>query len=226
MGTDDLFKKRKGVRKQRKENVKIMAPQRYLIICEGRKTEPSYFRGMRTRIYAKYRDRVDIQKIELDIEGTGRNTTDLVNYAIEKRNLSEIPYGQVWVVFDRDDFSEEQFNNAIMKANNNGINAAWSNEAIELWFLLHFEYLVAAIHRSQYIQKLSEYFKLNGINHGNYQKRLENVFDILVQFGDIYKAIERAKKLHYSHENKPEALMNPCTTVYKIVEELLEYMDI
>ena len=229
MGSDDLFKKRKGIRKKRKENIREIAPYRYLIICEGEKTEPNYFKGIKDRIDIKYKDRIDVkEKIELDVEGTGRNTEDLVSYTIKSRNLSEKVYGHVWVVFDKDDFTDEQFNNAIYKARANNIEVAWSNEAIELWFILHFEYLNTAIHRNQYINKLNQYFLKNNINKGKYEKNLLNIFDILIDYGNIKEAIQRSKKLYNSYKEgniKTESNMNPCTTVYKLVDELLEYID-
>lgn len=118
MGTDDLFKKRKGAKRKRKEAIRDIVPYRYLIVCEGKKTEPNYFQGIKRKIEVKYKDKVDVKnKVELDIEGTGRNTKDLVEYAIRLRSLSEIPYGHTWVVFDKDSFSDEQFNNAIFMAN-------------------------------------------------------------------------------------------------------------
>ncbi|NLD50826.1 MAG: RloB domain-containing protein [Clostridiaceae bacterium] len=123
MGTDDLFKKRRGEKKKRSENIRRIAPYRYLIVCEGEETEPNYFRGIKDRIEKVYKDKIDVKsKIELDIKGTGRNTEDLVDFAIMIRSLSAIPYGHVWVVFDKDDFSDEQFNNSIVKAKQNGIN--------------------------------------------------------------------------------------------------------
>ena len=164
MGTDDIFKKRKGQKKKRRENNLLRKPYRYLIICEGGKTEPNYFEGIKKRINSRYLGYVNvIERIEIDIDGTGRNTQDLVRYAIKRRSQSEIPYDHTWVIFDKDDFTDEQFNNAIIQANDNGINAGWSNEAIELWFLLHFEFMNTAIGREQYIEKLDEHFKKDGI---------------------------------------------------------------
>ena len=146
MESDDLFKKRKGAKKKRKESIRERVPYRYLIVCEGGKTEPNYFEGIKRKVEVKYRDKIDVKnKIELEIKGTGRNTENLVDYTIKLRSLSEIPYGHTWVVFDKDDFTDEQFNNAIRKAENSNINVAWSNESIEMWFVLHFEYLHSAI---------------------------------------------------------------------------------
>lgn len=230
MGTDDLFKKRKGIKKKRKESTRQLIPYRYLIVCEGKKTEPNYFTGIKRKIDTIFKDKVDVRnsKIDLDIQGTGRNSENLVNYALKIKSLSGIPYGHVWVVFDRDDYSDEQFNNAIIKATDNGIKVAWSNEAIELWFLLHFEYLDAAIHRHQYIDKLNEYFRLHNVNGGKYEKNLPDIFDILCQAGSVQDAIHRSRKLYEFHcdqGNDTHCCKNPCNTVFSLVEELIEYIE-
>ncbi|NLI58944.1 MAG: RloB domain-containing protein [Clostridium sp.] len=229
MGSDDLFKKRKGAKKKRKESIRERAPYRYLIVCEGGKTEPNYFEGIKRKVEAKYRDKIDVKnKIELEIKGTGRNTEDLVDYTIKLRSLSEIPYGHTWVVFDKDDFTDEQFNNAIRKAQNSDIDVAWSNESIELWFVLHFEYLHSAIRRYQYIEKLNEHFTAKSINNGKYHKNLNNIFDILCKNGNIKEAIRRSEKLRKYYEEQgvtSEANMNPCTNVDRLVEELLQYFE-
>jgi hypothetical protein len=55
-------------------------------------------------------------------------------------------------VFDKDDFND--FNEAFQPASRIGFYVAWTNEASELWYLLHFVYLDAAISRAGYITKL------------------------------------------------------------------------
>lgn len=224
MGTDDLFKKRKGKKKKRKEQIREMQPYRYLIVCEGKKTEPKYFEGIKRKIDKKYRDRVVVNKINLDIKGLGKNTETLVEDALKFRSLSKIPYGHVWVIFDKDDFSDQQFNSAVYKAIDNDLKVGWSNESIELWFLLHFEYLNTALQRYQYIEKLSQYFSQNNISNGTYEKNLDDIFEILCEYGDIEEAISRGKKLEELYCSESEAKRNPCTTVYKLVEELIDYI--
>ena len=149
MGSDreELFKKRRGQRKKRKEDAKRKAPYRYLIVCEGKKTEPNYFEGIERKINAQYAQSIRVEEqIEIKIIGTGRNTNDLVGYTKYIVNRSTISYGDnIWVIFDKDSFSDDQFNSAFKQANDEGYHVGWSNEAIELWFLLHFEYLDATI---------------------------------------------------------------------------------
>ena len=56
MGTDDLFKKRREDRKKRKyEYVKPRANS-FLIVTEGERTEPMYFKGMQKIIKEKQVD--------------------------------------------------------------------------------------------------------------------------------------------------------------------------
>lgn len=149
-------------KKKRKENSRLVFPSRYLIICEGIKTEPQYFGGLKNHMKKLYGDRI---KIEVDIMGTGKNTTGILKKAKELVEAqSELnPYEKVWLVYDKDDFPKRNFNqvaNWVNQRNNNGTNnnpqynVAWSNECIELWFLLHYEYLSSQIKRKKYYKSL------------------------------------------------------------------------
>lgn len=228
MGSEDLAKKARRERRQRKIDIRKQAPYRYLIVCEGEKTEPHYFEGIKRYIDEKYVDKIKVeQKPILEIKGTGRNTNDLVNFVEHLKNVANIPYGHIWVIFDKDDFSDGQFNSAIDQAFKNGYEVGWSNEAIELWFVLHFEYLTSAINRNQYCNKLSLYFKKCNIADGKYNKSMiKDIFELLVNYGDVNKAIERSINLIKMHEDQGNsnsaAKMKPATTVYKLVKELLD----
>ena len=105
---------------------------RFLIVCEGERTEPNYFRGF--RLSAKV----------ADIRGLGANTVSLVRETIVLRDAGD--YDSVWCVFDRDSFPLQNFNRALQLAEQNGINVAYSNEAFEIWYLLHFHYTTRHCH--------------------------------------------------------------------------------
>ena len=53
MGSDDLFKKRREARTQRKHEYKPTKANSYLIVTEGERTEPLYFKGMQKLIQEK-----------------------------------------------------------------------------------------------------------------------------------------------------------------------------
>jgi len=194
----------------------------FLIVCEGEKTEPNYFRGLREFIPKGTMDLI------IDIHGTGTNTKSLIERTIKIRKEKEIqnqtPYDETWAVFDKDDFNDEQFNNAIKSATNRKppIHCAWSNEAFELWFLLHFNYYQNAMSRKQYSKLLDqEITKIKGSLY-KYEKSNTEMYKTLKKYGDESAAIDRAKKLQDQYEDENFAAHNPCTLVYQLVEKLLE----
>ncbi len=192
----------------------------FLIVCEGEKTEPNYFKS-----FPK-----EIGKIIYHLEFGGGNidTIKVVDKAIELKNNSRQKYDRVWAVFDKDDFPNEKFNNAIKKAKANEIFCAWSNEAFELWFLLHFELRTTPMNREDYKKQIETHINeiINKKKKFQYQKNNEKMFEILETYGNQMEAIRRAKKLEEDCEGENYADFNPATQVYKLVEELLGNSDV
>jgi hypothetical protein len=178
---------------------------RFLIVCEGKKTEPQYFEAIPVNITVK-----------ITTLGTGRNTLSLVRFAAderEKRGYTEVK-DQVWCVFDKDAFSDDDFNSAVQEAENAGMKAAYSNESFELWYVLHYEYSQSALTRSQYCRKLT---MLLG---RKYQKNDNRMWGVLRK--KVEDAARNAEKLLASHgTDTPTAKANPSTTVHLLVKELL-----
>ena len=183
-----------------------------LVICEGEKTEPNYFKSIAKTKYT------DVMKV--DVEGEGRNTVSLVKKAIEIRNKSIKTYDRVWAVFDKDSFAD--FNDAINLAKKNKIQSAWSNESFELWYCLHLNYLDNAVSRSQYIDIIEkEIQKRTNNKEYRYMKNDPNMYSLLKGIGNEDQAIKNAKKLEAAFEGDSNfENHNPCTMVYKLVEEL------
>lgn len=117
-----------------------------------------------------------------EIVGEGRSTCALVKKTEEIRHRLEhqrqLKFDRVWVVFDKDDFND--FNEAIALAERKSFGAAWANEAFELWYLLHFVYLDAAISRVDYIAKLeAEIRRFEGYKDFKYHKNDEGIYSLL-----------------------------------------------
>jgi hypothetical protein len=124
-------------------------------------------------------------------------------------------------VFDKDDF-DKNFDKAINKAVKNNLKVAYSNEAFELWFLLHFSFINSAITRKDYNKKITENFRRLT---GNKKYKYDKVKDVQLLIKEIKDkesgAIKNAKKLLKQHENKGSFLKkNPSTTVHLLVEKL------
>ena len=182
-------------------NSRKLAPANYLIVCEGRKTEPNYFNGLKKKINEKYGNKVDVLLPDIEVKGTGKNTTDLVRYTSQFVNYSNKKYGKVWIVFDKDDYSDEQFDKAI---ENCFYDVAWSNPNFELWLLLHFRKVINYVSKDDIFVYLDKEFQKNN---------------------GLTKAIANSKNLELlNNKIKKPSENNPMTMVYKIVVDLEEYL--
>ena len=201
--------------KKRKERTRQQIV-RFLIVCEGEKTEPNYFKSLINDKYSEVRKE--------KIRGEGRSTCALVRRTLEIKNELEktrqLRFDRVWVVFDKDDFND--FNEAIKMAEDLNFKSAWTNEAFELWYYLHFQYLDTGVTRQDYIVKLeTEIRKHAGYEMYKYKKNDPEIYDILNLLGNedfAKKSAVRLRKL-FSNDNDYKE-HKPCTKVDLLVNEL------
>ena len=103
-----------------------------LILCEGNKTEPSYFWSLVNRN--------QLSTANVEVDASGLDPSSLVNKAKslrdEKRRGDR--YDTVYCVFDRDEHAH--FNAASDKAHSAKLKLARSWPCFEFWLLLHFVY--------------------------------------------------------------------------------------
>lgn len=99
-------KHREQLKKNRRKEPTLERPEpqkdkkpTILIVCEGKNTEPSYFRKFK------------LSTITVEAIGEGYNTISLVERAGQLAQNKD--YDQIWCVFDKDDFPVSDFNNAI-----------------------------------------------------------------------------------------------------------------
>ncbi len=222
MGTDSLFNKRRIERKNRSENIRKLKSSNWLIICEGTKTETNYFNEA---INSINKNIDDDYKLKVKIIGKGRNTLSLVKSVdsflnnIDIIRNSTIPYGKIFVVFDKDDFASDIFDKSINICETKGYIPLWSNQTFEFWILLHFNYIEGNISRTNYEQKINEYFKKAGLNY-KYSKNDETIYSKLAKYGSLELAKKYAVKIHRKFRNELPSKSKSCTTVYKFFEEI------
>lgn len=192
----------------------------FLIVCEGEKTEPNYFKSFKTNVKSFV--------YTIDAFGEASNTKDLVKRTITYRDKSSQQYDSVWAVFDRDSFSSNNFNGAIQLAESNNIKVGWSNEAFELWYLLHFQYRNTAMSRTDYKSAIEEEVntKIAALSKSKkhkmfvYEKNSKEMFAVLQKYGSQQEAIKNAEKLIANHNCINYAIHNPCTRIHLLVQEL------
>ena len=184
--------------------------QSFLIVCEGEKTEPDYFKAFR------------MTAATVKAVGQAMNTMTLVSKAISIREADQKRkkvYDQCRVVFDKDDFPAKDFNQAIRFAEKNGFRVAYSNQAFEYWFLLHYNLYTGALHRSQYEDMLT---KLTGMPYSKSDGYGAVMYNLLLSRQQ--QAINNAETVlaEISHGNPAEE--ESSTTVQSLVIELNKYL--
>lgn len=195
----------------------LTAKPSILIVCEGENTEPSYFNQFR------------LSSAKVKSVGEGYNTISLVNRALELSQQGS--FDQVWCVFDKDDFNEQDFNDAIQIAKSNNFGVAYSNQAFEYWLILHFnDHQGGGMHRNDYNDKINSMLKPYMVKYdGNGSKIVEeDFFELLDGIDEKTKnkrvdlAIARAERNDKQFDHTNPAREESSTTVFKLVQELLK----
>lgn len=207
--------------KQEKKRRTGYIPKRtyFLIICEGTKTEPCYFEAIKRELPQGMLDYVDI-------EGLGKNTISIIEEGIKLREKAlkdrNRIYDEVWAVFDKDSFPDRNFNNAINRGESlkDKIHCAWTNEAFELWYLLHFQYVNTGMSRTNYQPFIERELSKKMNKPFVYKKNSPDMYALLQKYGNEAQAIIWAESLEKRYDNKEFATHNPCTKVHKLVSKL------
>ncbi|MBA4261036.1 MAG: hypothetical protein C0443_03170 [Comamonadaceae bacterium] len=178
---------------------------RILIVSEGSKTEPNYFKEIRAA-YRLHTANVEVQPSEL-----GTEPIQVVQYAKElfengdrHKQVQSRAFEQVYAVFDRDD--HRSYFDALKQAdaldgklrNDNKqpvrFRAIASIPSFELWLLLHYEDIQAPIHRDEVMARLKQHIP-------GYDKGAGGAFATTV--GQLNVAVQRAQAfVHKNRQNR------------------------
>jgi hypothetical protein len=193
--------------------------QRFLLCCEGKGTEPGYFRSL-----ANFLRNPLIELIEVEIAAhEGTDPKQVVEQAKrlradadrEARRMHDdnLRYDQIWCVFDRDE--HVHFDEAINQASDNNLGLAVSNPCFELWILIHFQNQTGGLTRKDAQGKVRSYLP-------NYNKSIS----FIELKGHTNEAARRARKMEFDAEESGKATDNPTTGVWKLVKKLCEDSNI
>lgn len=216
MGKDNQPKARQAAKLARKKAQR--APfERILIVCEGTKTEPHYFREIRTR------HRLHTANVQVHPGLFGTQPLQVVEYAEHlfrvgdaEKQIQPRAFEQVYSVFDRD--NHDTYHNALGKADSMGqrlrndlnqpikFKAIASVPCFELWFLLHFEDVLAPIHRADAYLRLDQHLP-------GYAKGQQGYFERTRPYLDV--ALGRAA--HLAEIHSPYDGYDPYTDVHLLV---------
>lgn len=190
-----------------------------LIVCEGEQTEKHYFQSFRSG------------KLHVDVQPYVGQPRQIVLRAEALQNRRD--YDEVWVVFDLDFDSSrgleqyQEFERAIELAKKKGCKVAYTIDAFELWFRLHYERITTSVGRKALYKDLSKRWKVNYERDGKRADFAKSIPEKLSadEAADVKKAIERAAAMLEKRGDLPMAERNPITTVHLLVERLLSFKD-
>lgn len=212
-------KDRKAALKARKDKIKEepilerplgteKSPKKILIISEGVNTEPTYFEHFR------------LPNIKLERVGTGKSTTRLIEEAdsLLKNKYKNKKFDEIWLVFDKDD--NEDFEDAIKLAISKGYKVAYSNQAVEYWFILHFyDHHGEQLSRESYADMINYHINPLGAKYDDSKIVSREFFDILMsknpesQKARYQEAFDRAERILSDNPHRTEESV---TMVHKL----------
>jgi hypothetical protein len=221
MGSDQLFnnrQERNSASLQRRDATKSSC-DRVLIICEGAKTEPLYFKEIK--------DFCRLNTANIDIYGKecGSDPLSVVNYAITKFKEEEKnnrDYDRVYCIIDRD--KHTTFNDAMNKLRDTTLGedvifkAIISVPCFEFWLLLHFTYTTKpfcaqgdASNCDLVVKELKKTNRIPGYSKGD-----QNIFSLTKE--KLPEAIKHAKQLQkHNHDSDSQ---HPATNMHELIEYL------
>ena len=155
--------------------------QRFFLFCEGKSTEPGYFRAMQRFVGAV----IEVMPIPAGSPKTiaeqaigHAKREGLAKKSVKKRKFENTYQArdQVWAVIDRDE--HEPFEEPIRSCEQNGVNVARSNPCFEIWLILHQEDFHRPDDRHQvcrHLRKLRPEYDPHGAKTCHWAELLANV---------------------------------------------------
>jgi len=211
MGGDDLFKKHKSKRlkEYQRKNASRQPYERILIVCEGEKTEPIYFKSLC--------DHLGLHTANIEITGncgsSPKNVFEKGKEIFEKAKKEQNPFDRVYCVFDKDCHHgyDEIVNQVKLKKPKDTFFAITSVPCFEYWLLLHFKFTTSPFGNAEaVISKLKEYIS-------SYKKGDKNIFQEVRMYIDF--ALGNAKRAN--EEANKNYTDNPTTRIPILVDKLL-----
>jgi len=204
--------KKKGISKYQIDTIEIK--RTFLIVCEGQ-TEELYFRAF------------PVITARIKACPLGCSKSKLVECT--KAIVADESYDEVWCVFDMDVKPDvvgqfEDYNNAIEEAERSGFNTAYSNDAFELWFVLHYQFIDQQQLRTFYYEALGNRWGFRNYDVDGKKRAFANTI-YRRTLPDQPTAIRNAQRVFEEVKDiRPYHLQNPVTTAYKLVMALNEHL--
>jgi len=176
----------------------------FVVVTEGSKTEPQYFRMLD--------DQVRNIHIDCTHPRTKSSPDHLLQWMKNRLSRTDLREGdEAWIVMDKDEWDEDDIAPLhTWSRESPQYHLALSNPKFEFWLLLHFEDAIGATTSQECLRRLRRYLP-------NYNKDIDSR---RFPMQSIRIAIDRAEQ-----RDRPRCDDWPrqpgCTTVYRLVQNIL-----
>lgn len=219
---DAFFHKKPRRPSARRHGVREPAPESYLIVTEGTKTEPGYFEGLKRYLEETYRSKQMTVRANIENKGFGRGTKKLLEEAERWIDYGKRQYQHVWLVFDRDGFPD--FDQAVEEIEAHGYHAAWSNACFEFWLCLHVSYSSSGRTAAGWSDQFKKIMGPAFTRGSQKTDKAEGLFHILTADGGLGRAVRHAARLEAGFDGKRPSACDPGTTVHHLIQALSPYL--
>ena len=226
MGKDDQPKHRQAARELLRRKAQLQPAERLLIVCEGSKTEPFYLGEIRLQL------RLPSANVQVQPAAYGAEPLRIVEYAERlftdghrALGIHARSFDRVVVVFDRDEHHTYHAALQGVAALNGRLEkdervkvpfeAVVSVPCFELWLLLHFEDVLAPLHRDEALPRLRAHV-------AGYAKSQSSHWVVTRERFDV--ATGRAKALEAAGHTAEDGTQ-PFTNMHELVHRLLHLKD-
>jgi RloB-like protein len=183
---------------------------RMVLVCEGKNTEPDYFRALKQH-FAK-------QSVEIKVIPDAGQTMTLAREAKKQKVELSKSIGakadQVCAIFDCDGRSD--FLQAIEFCDRNGVLAGYSNPCFEVWLIWHFQNYGSVCDQKEAQKQFARLFpdySVQGRKSADFNKIMERVEAACGWSQHHYEARENEGALH----GAPSSLM------HQVIERIKEF---
>ena len=176
----------------------------FVILCEGKETEPQYLRALKQLPEVR-------EVVSVDIQGPVGRPLQLVEAAIEVQSDND-EIDEVWCVFDVEAPQKHpNLKEGLALAREKGIKTAVSNPCFEVWLVLHFDRCSAWLTTDNAV-------KLRRKHDSSARKEVD---------GELYMplretAAKRARDLSDNHVNNGTSFPNdnPSSGMFQLLEAI------
>lgn len=182
--------------------------RRILIVCEGRETEPGYFKELQREVRnPRVEIRIEKKGVPIRVVKEAARLKEEAQAEATRQRDENFRWDEVWGVFDVDEHAH--LDEARRLAQKSGIELAVSNPCFELWALLHFQDQRAHIERQKACAALRRHLP-------GYDKSL----DFPKLYPGYARAVTRAEALDRDAGRHGVPGRNPTTGVYRLTESI------